>query len=106
MAKYGDKNKYNLTSYEKETILNYNDEEKDGTVYTCNAAMIRKMDRLAAQYPEEVRQYREDEVSKSYYIPKGWFKIHPPRAKKELSEEEKQILRERMMAMRNKQNKF
>lgn len=104
MTKYGDKNRYNLTNYEKETILNYNDEEKDGTVYSCNAAMIRRMDRLAAQYPDEVKQFREDEVSKSYYVPKGWIKVNPPK-KIVLSDEQKAIRSERLKEIRSRQNK-
>lgn len=38
MAKY--------TKYEQETIFNYNQEEKTASCYTCDAALIRKLDRL------------------------------------------------------------
>ena len=79
--------------------MNYNDEKKDGTVYTCNAALIRKMDRLTAQYPEDVRLFREDEVSKSYYVPKRWLKISPPR-KTNITDRQREILSERMRAIK------
>ena len=38
MAKY--------TKYEQETIFNYNQEEKTASCYTCDPALIRKLDRL------------------------------------------------------------
>lgn len=55
MHKYGDKNKLRLTGFERETIILYNDADKTGTVYTCNTAMIRKMDKLTEQFPDTFR---------------------------------------------------
>ena len=35
-----------LTNYERETIFNYNQEEKTASCYTHDPALIRKLDRL------------------------------------------------------------
>ena len=94
MAKYGDKNRYNLTNYEKETVILYNEEDKVGTVYTCNAALIRKMDKLASQFPDTFSLKCEDEVSKTYFMSKKLISIRTPRAKKIYTEEQKQKMRE------------
>jgi endonuclease YncB( thermonuclease family) len=79
MAKYGDKSRYNLSLYEKETVILYNDEDKIGTIYTCNAALIRKMDKLVLKYPDTFSLKYEDEVSKTYYVPKKLISIKTPR---------------------------
>jgi hypothetical protein len=92
MVKYGEKNKYNLTNYEKETVVLYNDADKMGTVYTCNAALIRKMDRLVSKHPDTFSLKCEDAVSKTYYVPKQLISIRAPKI---LTEDQKQKLRER-----------
>ncbi len=42
-----------LTRYEKETIINFNEAEATANIYTHNGGLIRKLDALADQRPEE-----------------------------------------------------
>jgi len=92
MAKYGSKTIYKLSRYEQETILLYNNEDKTGSVYTCDPALIRKMDKFMAQYPDVISLKREDEYSKTYNVPKNLFSIRTPsrKEKKEYTDEQKQ----------------
>ena len=80
------------TNEEKETIITYNNADKEAQVYTCNAALIRRMDKLCADHPASCRQVEIDECSRTYFIPKKLITIRQPRV---LSEEQKQAIRDR-----------
>ena len=41
-----------LTKYEQETIINFNNDEQEASIYTASPQMMRKLDALAAAYPE------------------------------------------------------
>ena len=43
----------NLSLYEQETIINYNEEEATASIYTHNRALIRKLDKFAQERPQE-----------------------------------------------------
>lgn len=88
MAKY--------TKYEQETIFNYNQEEKTASCYTCDPALIRKLDRLC-ENGEAITVSREGDGWKEYQFPRSWIKVRPPR---QLSDEQRQKLAERMKSMR------
>lgn len=79
-----------LTNYEKETIILFNDEEKEAEVYTCNKALMRKMDGLCKKQPENFKLVKKDSVSKTYTFPKNLVSI---RAKRVLTEKQKQSLK-------------
>ena len=66
--------KQKLTKYEKETIINFNQDEDFASVYTCDEAWIRAMDRLAKK-DARVSLDKEDEYSKTYLIPKKAVKV-------------------------------
>ncbi len=42
-----------LTKYEQETIVNYNAVEQTASVYAADKAVMRRFDRLVAEYPEQ-----------------------------------------------------
>ena len=70
-----------LTAYEKETIINYNEGEPTASVYTHNRALRRTLDKLAQERPEDCRVDRvsHEGTAVDYIIPKAWLKIRPPR---------------------------
>lgn len=92
-----------LTRYEMETILNFNEEEQTASVYTHNKALRRKLDKLAQDRPGECRLVKtgHDGKAADYTIPKGWIRIHPPRVPAPLTEEQKQKRREHLASLRN-----
>lgn len=53
-----------LTKYEQETIINFNNDEQEASIYTASPQMMRKLDALAAAYPEHYRVVGQTEVSK------------------------------------------
>ena len=90
-----------LTAYEKETIINYNEGEPTASVYTHNGALKRKLEKLAKERPADVqlsRRYPEGVVE--YIIPKRWVKVN---AGPVLTEEERERRRERAKATRKAQ---
>lgn len=85
----------NLTRAERESILTFNEQEPSASVFTHSAALIRRLDALAAARPEECRRVRvcHDGQAAEYELPKGWIKVSPPRY---VSEDQKEAARERM----------
>lgn len=75
----------NLSLYEQETIINFNEEEKTANVYTHNRALRRKLELLAEQRPTECRMTKtsHDGQAVDFTIPKSWLKISPPRVASE-----------------------
>lgn len=93
----------NLSRYEQETIFTYNEEEQTAGIYTHNKALLRKLDRLAQERPEECRleKVSHDGQAVDYIIPKAWIRVHPPRMAAPLTEEQKQQRREHLANLRN-----
>lgn len=86
-----------LSAYERETIINYNDDEKTAVVYTCNQTLRKRMDAIAPERPDDCKRTKNNEFHAEYEIPKKWIKILPNRI---LTEEERQLLSERMKEKR------
>ena len=59
------KKQMKLTKYEQETIINFNNDEQEASIYTASPQMMRKLDALAAAYPEHYRVVGQTEVSKT-----------------------------------------
>lgn len=91
----------NLTSYEQETIINFNEEEKTAAVYTYNKAIIKMLDKLSLDYPNMFKLIRIDKygkhISKSYEIPKKYVKIKKPKI---LSDAQKILAMDKAKKMR------
>ena len=70
-----------LPRIEQETIISFNEDEKQANVYTCNPALKRKLAGLAESRPEDCKLLREypDDIGVEYQIPKRWVKIAPNR---------------------------
>lgn len=82
-----------LSRYEQETIITYNEEGNTAGVYTHNKALLRRLDKLAQERPDECRleKVRPDGRAADYILPKAWVRIRPPRR---MSEEQKARLME------------
>ena len=84
-----------LSNLEKETVILFNEKEETASVYTHNGRLLRYLQRMQSERPEEALLVSEDEVfgSKTYQVPKKWVKIMASRV---LSEEAKATLAERV----------
>ena len=67
-----------LTKYEKETIINFNQEETMASIYTCDESIIRQLDKLVKKDPR-ITLDAKDEHSKTYIVSKKAIKIRLPR---------------------------
>jgi phosphomannomutase len=85
-----------LTKYEQETIINYNQAEKNCSVYTHDAALIRKIDKLI-ENGEEITVINSGDGVREYSFAKQWIKVRPSR---KLSDEKRAELAERMKSIR------
>lgn len=90
----------NLSNYEKETEILYNQEESTAIVATWHKALINKLNKIAAERDDIICRRNEGEYAK-YLIPKTWVKIAPP-PKRNLTEEQRAAMAERLAAARNK----
>jgi len=94
-------NTQNLTAYEQETIINFNEEEKTASVYTYNNATIKKLDEYCLKYPELYQIEKEriygSHVSKTYTIPKKYVSFRKPTI---LTDEQKIVAIEKARKMR------
>lgn len=69
-----------LTKVEKETIITYNEAEPTADVFTYNKALIRKLEKLCAEYPQEFKNIvNTGDESKSFVVPKKYVKVTAPR---------------------------
>lgn len=70
-----------LTLLERETIIDFNEQEQTANIYTHNAALQRQLDALADQRPDDCKISRRNSErgATDYTIPKGWIKVRPPR---------------------------
>lgn len=79
-----------LSSYEKESILNFNEEEGTASFYTYNAAWKKRLGELCIKYPGQVRQADDNGAGGlTFELPKKWVKVSPPRV---LSPAQKKVL--------------
>lgn len=88
---------------DRETIITFNELDKEAYVYTYNQKIIKKLDILLIERPEEcvlLANQRSDN-ERGYKIPKKWVKISQP---KNYSEEHRQKLRENLAKNRGKKH--
>ena len=86
-----------LSLYEQETVINYNREDKNATVYTRDPAVMRKPDQLVISFPEVYKCIGETDIDKTYEMPKSAVNYRKPRR---LSAEQREAARERMKRLK------
>ena len=95
------KSKVSIPMEEQELHINYSPVEMDKLceVYTTIPWMMKYLEKMVKNHPNECQLVKEDQYSYTARIP---FKLVKPRAPRHYSEEQKQALRERLDAVRNK----
>ena len=91
----------NLIKYEMETVVNYNVGEQTATVYTRDKSVMRKLDRLVADYPESYKLLSQTEIDKTYSMPKSYITYRKPRT---VSNEQREQARQRMAKINSNDN--
>lgn len=83
-----------LTRYEQETIINFNAGEQTATIYTRDRTVMRKLDRLVAEFPDTYKLTGQTDIDKTYSMPKSHVNYRKPR---KLSDEQREQARQRML---------
>ena len=91
----------NLTKYEMETVVNYNAAEQTATVYTRDKSVMRKLDRLVADYPDTYKLLKQTDIDKTYSMPKSYVTYRKPRT---LSDKQREQARQRMSKLNSSDN--
>ena len=91
----------NLSAYERETIIVYNQEEDGAEVFTYHRALQNKLNKLVGTNPD-ITILRQDEEFTTYRVPKNWIKVSPPR-QVNYSDEQRAAMAERLAAARRQQ---
>ena len=90
-----------LTKYEMETVVNYNAREQTATVYTRDKSVMRRLDRLVADYPDIYKLLRQTDIDKTYSMPKSYVTYRKPR---KLTDEQREQARRRMAKLNSADN--
>ena len=71
---------YKLSKAEMQTHITWDAEQKQATVYTCDPATMRKLDRLVREYPETYRCIWEGEnpSARKYTFPARYLRFGKP----------------------------
>jgi hypothetical protein len=75
----------NLTKYERETIISYNEDTDKADVYTCSKSVMRKLDKLCEKYPDTYQRVSSDEYSSTYVCPISRVRFSPPPSEKQMN---------------------
>lgn len=68
-----------LTKYEQETIINYNEDEDTASVYTYDKKLQRKLKNLSLKYPDKIVLERTcPHGAEEFTVPKRCVSIREP----------------------------
>lgn len=85
----------------RENAIEFYENDKRATFSFTQGRFKTRIEKLAEQYPDECEICAKNPDGSWYgHIPTKWIRINPPR---ELSEEQKQDMSERMKGLRQKQ---
>lgn len=90
----------NLSRYEQETIITYNNEEKTANIYTYDKSLIRQINSRLSDF-SDIKLIRSGEDWAEYSLPKSYIKVRFPR---QLSDEQRQAMAKRMKNIRQGTN--
>lgn len=95
---------------EREVIVRFYTDEQTATVYTSDYNYMRKFDRLVEENPDVWKFTRQetcqgDVVGKTYECPKRMITFRAKKPTREMTEEQKKELNERLARMRDARRK-
>lgn len=68
-----------LKKYERETLISFNVAERKARVYTHDKRIIRRLDQMAADYPDTYKLIADEGDYKEYELPKKYVSFSKPR---------------------------
>lgn len=85
-----------LSKLEQETIITFNEVEDFAEVYTHNGRLRKRLAELAEARADDVQYRGADHGSVSYRVPKKWIRVQASSRRKDLTEEERSAIKERL----------
>lgn len=74
---------YKLSNIEKETVILFNEAEKEAEVFTYNGRIIRRIEPLCNDFPQEFKRVKDNGAGGvTYHVPKRRIQISSPRPEK------------------------
>lgn len=91
---------------EQETTINIypSPVQNYAEVYSCIPGMMKKLRKFAAEYPDEVRIEKEDDIGIFVQMPARWIQIRRPK-QMHLTEEQREATAERLREARAKRER-
>lgn len=89
-----------MTKYERETVINFNEEEDKATIYSCSSPLWTKCKKLGLKQIDCTKNEGGRIVSMTFEINKKLVSFRNPIKPRVLSSEQRNVLRERMRAIR------
>lgn len=91
---------------EQETIISFDRAGKEANLYTTDPVWLRKMDKLAEEYPETFKvrrqeKYQEKVIATDYTFPHRLISIRSKVRTVNMTEEQKDAARQRLEAARS-----
>lgn len=80
-----------------ETTVNFNADEKTAVLYSRDKSVIRRMDKMVADFPDIFECIKETDIDKTYRFPKKYAMPKRPRI---MSEEQLEKMRQRLAKAR------
>jgi len=75
-------NSFALTGYERVTTFNFNEEDKEASIYTYNKDLINKLDKYCQEFPKLYKLTNTDKygkyIAKTYSVPKEMISVRFP----------------------------
>ena len=87
---------------EQETTINLEAILGVAEVYSCEPTMMRKLEKLAKEHPDEVTLEHPDGYGIIAHVPKGYVSVRAPK-KMNYTDEQRRVLAERAKALRARQ---
>jgi len=93
-----------LTNYERETIINYNQDEKKASIYTYDPKLVRQLDKLSKKFPDLFKLIKADDWGTRFYeCPKKFINVRMPKI---LTEAQKMVAIENIRKVRETKNMY
>ena len=86
---------------EQEISINATRTDDIATIYCSDSTWITKMDKLVEKSPALFKVIRDDEFGKTYSFPKKLISIRSSVVKRELSDEQRKAMGDRLRNLRN-----
>ncbi len=90
---------YKLTLEETESYVHWNKESKTAEFYTSDKNWINKIQKMCKIDPKTFKVEKFDKYDYVFRFPKKLITIRLPRIPREMSEEQRQVLRDRLKSI-------